>query len=148
MFERRSKRAAPKWKEGAPPHGDQLATNLTPLLDKLPLGFRELLQVYYASVPDTQTAPRPNSREEMIDFLSHMIPRPDSLPPLFIFVERLAQQLSNQQEWDLYTMYKLCGNWKTILIDFSPEVIPACLSQNQRPQAQHNTGTSLFPSHS
>ena len=51
-------------------------------------------------------------------------------------------------EWDLYTMYKLCGNWKTILIDFSPELIPACLSQNQRPQAQHNTGTFLFPSHS
>src|SRR5919197_1983685 len=24
-------------------------------------------------------------------------------------------------EWDLYGMYKLCGDWKTILIDFSPE---------------------------
>ena len=53
-----------------------------------------------------------------------------------------------ENEWDLYTMYKLCGDWKTILIDFSPELIPACLSQNQRPQAQHNTGTFLFPSHS
>jgi hypothetical protein len=45
-------------------------------------------------------------------------------------------------EWDLYTMYKLCGDWKTILIDFSPELIPACMSQNQRPQAQHNAGGS------
>ena len=37
-------------------------------------------------------------------------------------------------EWDLYTMCKLCGDWKTILIDFSPELIPACLGQNQCPQ--------------
>jgi hypothetical protein len=37
-------------------------------------------------------------------------------------------------EWDLYGMYKLCGDWKTILIDFSPELIPACLGQNQCPQ--------------
>src|ERR687896_113423 len=39
-----------------------------------------------------------------------------------------------QDEWDLYTMYKLCGDWKPILIDFSPELIPACLGQNQCPQ--------------
>jgi hypothetical protein len=30
-------------------------------------------------------------------------------------------------EWDLYKMYKLCGDWKPILIDFSLELIPACL---------------------
>ena len=52
------------------------------------------------------------------------------------------------EEWDLYKMYKLCGDWKTILIDFSPELIPACLGQNQCPQTQHNAGALLFPSHS
>jgi ribosomal protein L7/L12 len=51
-------------------------------------------------------------------------------------------------EWDLYKMYKLCGDWKTILIDFSPELIPACLGQNQCPQTQHNAGALLFPPHS
>jgi hypothetical protein len=43
------------------------------------------------------------------------------------------------KEWDLYTMYKLCSDWKTTLIDFSPELIPACLGQNQGPQTQYNT---------
>jgi hypothetical protein len=64
-----------------------------------------------------------------------------------IFHENIFYQ-HRKGEWDLYTMYKLCGNWKPILIDFSPELLPAGLSQNQRPQAQHNTGTFLFPSHS
>ena len=51
-----------------------------------------------------------------------------------LLAEHVTLDVEGIDEWDLYTMCKLCGDWKTILIDFSPELIPACLGQNQCPQ--------------
>ena len=61
-------------------------------------------------------------------------------------LQRAITYFSN--EWDLYSMYKLCSDWKPILIDPSPELIQACLGQNQCPQTQHNAGPFIFPFHS
>jgi predicted nucleotidyltransferase len=67
------------------------------------------------------------------DFVRDLQARPEVLQ-VIAFGSWIRGESVPGSEWDLYTMYKLCGDWKPILIDFSPELIPACLGQNQCPQ--------------